>query len=101
VGRVKFFDCHFEGTSEKLRGLVKVASLFTENTLSKMNDPIDRMIITQASKYLYSFCKVLCCWIELIEKHQVFGKIAVTHSVVNVVLTHLLFSQGNRLVEIL
>ena len=65
-----------------------------------MDDPIDRMIVAQARKYLDSSAQVLSCWLELVEKHQVLGVVAVADSIEDVVLSHLLFPERNRLLEI-
>ena len=65
-----------------------------------MDDPIDRMIVAQARKYLDCSAQVLGCWFELVEKHQVLGVVAVADSIEDVVLSHLLLPERNCLLEI-
>ena len=96
---VKFLDGHFKTSPEQLGGLIKIAILLTENALSKMNDPVYGMVIAQTGEYLYSFCHILTRRLKIIEKHEVFGIIAIAHSVVDVVLPHLLLSQRYGFLE--
>ena len=92
MGRVEFFDSHFQRASEQFCSLIEVAPLLTEYSLSEVDDPVDWVVVAEAGKYFNSFGDIISSGAELVEKHQVLGKVAVANSIMDIVLTHLFFS---------
>lgn len=87
--RIKLFDSHVQTTSEEFRSLIKTILLFTKYTVSKVDNPVNWMVVTETGKYLNCFTEVLSCRFELIKQHKILSKIAITDSIVYVILSHL------------
>ena len=71
----------------------------TEYSIGEVDDPIDWMFIRHTGEYLNGVVQLLLGFLHFVDHHQELGIVAVTHSIHYVVLTHLLLSQIDCLLE--
>lgn len=72
---------------------------FIENSIGKVDDPVDRMLVGEAGEDLYCPIELHLGLFQLVYHHQMLRVIAVSHCVEDVVLPHLALTELNGLFE--